>query len=105
MKMTATLLGRFSLHAGELLRLDLGRRIGLRCGRGRLWVTAGGEGRDHELCDGQHLDCAGGVILVEGEGELLVERARARSWLPGREHIELFPAPANPSPALGAHHV
>jgi hypothetical protein len=96
------IIGRFSLYPGELLRLDLGSRIGLRCGRGRLWVTAGREGRDHELHDGQHLDCDRGLILVEGEGELLVERARLLPWLPGRERIELF---GSKQTGNGEHHV
>mgnify|MGYP001377281689 CR=1 FL=1 len=83
-------IGRFFLYPGELLRLDLGSRIDLHCGRGRLWITVGREGRDHELHMGERLACAGGLVLVEGEGEVLVERARTPGWLSGRERIELF---------------
>lgn len=83
-----TVLGRYRIHPGELLRLDLGRRIGLYCGRGRMLVTAGPEGRDHEMRPGDSLVC-GGLVLVEGDGEVLVQRERVLFWRRGRERIEL----------------
>jgi hypothetical protein len=91
-------LGRFLLHSGELLRLDLGGRISLHCGSGRLLVTASSDRSDHELQCGERLDC-GGLVLVEGAGELRVDRLRKLHWPFGRECIELI------STHYGEHHV
>lgn len=92
--MTSVILGRFALQRGELLRLDLGRQVGLQCHRGRMLVTTGGSGRDHELRPGDSLQCGKGLVLVEGPGELLVKRDTGLFW-PGRERIELItPQPA-----------
>jgi hypothetical protein len=81
------IIGRFLLYPGELLRLKLAGKVGLRCDRGRMLVTAGREGRDHELHKGDRMAC-GGLVLVEGEGELVVERSRLLSWLTSQGEIE-----------------
>lgn len=89
---SSNILGRFLLHPGELLRLDLDCRHDLRCDQGRLWVTAGQEGLDHELLAGHSVPCGRGMILVEGEGELLVERVAVWPWLAGQPRIRLIGA-------------
>lgn len=82
-------LGRFLLYPGELLRLDLGTSVGLRCDSGRLLVTASRGRGDHELRRGERVECEG-LVLVEGPGELRVDRACRLPWPFSRERIELI---------------
>jgi hypothetical protein len=90
--MSNSIIGRFLLYPGELLRLKLPGKLGLRCDCGRMLLTAGREGRDHELYKGDRVVC-GGLVLVEGEGELVVEhrlRGRLLFWLTGSGEIEMI---------------
>jgi hypothetical protein len=87
--MSMATIGRFFLYRGELLRLNLAGKVGLHCSRGRMLVTASHESRDHELYPGDRLSC-GGLVLVEGEGELIVERSGLPRWLAGSGEIELI---------------
>lgn len=68
---------RFLLYPGEVLRLDGRRPLAVRCEQGRLWVTAGRDGIDHDLGPGQRALCRYGRILIEGDGVAAIDAAES----------------------------
>lgn len=94
---------RFLLYAGEVLRLDGRQPLAVRCERGRLWVTAGGEGIDHDLAPGQRALCVAGRILIEGDGVAAIETAPVKERRPALPrqpfvNLALLAAPGGPIP-------
>lgn len=63
---------RFLLYPGEVLRLDCIRPLRVCCEAGRLWLTAGVEGIDHDLGAGHFAEVPGGRLLIEGEGDVVL---------------------------------
>jgi len=59
---------RFLLYPGEVLRLDSTSTLRVCCESGRLWLTAGGEGIDHDLAADDFAEVPGGRLLIEGDG-------------------------------------
>jgi len=64
--------GRFLLYAGEVLRADACKPLRVWCEQGRVWLTAGAEGIDHQLAGGEGQDCPPGRLLIEGNGVVRV---------------------------------
>lgn len=94
---------RFLLYPGEVLRLDGRRPLAVRCERGRLWVTAGRDGIDHDLGPGQRALGLEGRILIEGDGVAAIENAPAmerRPALPRQPFVNLalLAAPGGATP-------
>ena len=69
---------RILLYPGEVLRLDSRERMGVGCEQGRLWVTAGTQGIDHDLQAGQQATGLNGRILIEGNGVVAIVRLEGR---------------------------
>lgn len=74
---------RFLLYPGEVLRLDSTSTLRVCCESGRLWLTAGGEGIDHDLTADDFAEVPGGRLLIEGDGMavLRIEAHRLRRTL------------------------
>ncbi len=84
---SAVTYARFLLRAGEVLRLDARESLRLLCEQGSLWVTAGEEGVDHALRNGETIVCRRGRIVVEGPGELSLAPVEGDSSAGGRRQV------------------
>lgn len=87
---------RFLLYPGEVLCLDSSRMLRIRCESGRLWLTAGGEGIDHDLGVGHCVEVSGGRLLIEGEGIAVLCVEAPHRFLRAISRLQLLQSAINP---------
>jgi hypothetical protein len=87
---------RFLLYPGEVLRLDSIRTLRVCCESGRLWLTAGGEGIDHELGAGHFAELPSGRLLIEGEGVAVLRVEGAHRFQPAISRLQLSQSVIHP---------
>lgn len=87
---------RFLLYQGEVLCLDSPRSLRVCCESGRLWLTAGDEGIDHDLGAGHDAEVPGGRLLIEGEGVAVLRLETPRRCRPAVCRLRLSQSAIHP---------
>jgi hypothetical protein len=87
---------RFLLYPGEVLCLDSTRTLRVCCESGRLWLTAGGEGIDHDLGVDHFAEVPGGRLLIEGEGVAVLRVEAPHRCRRAVSRLQLLQSAINP---------